>query len=140
MNSRQTRKTQSLVTKSMELGMAVPVVMAHRLTRMAVAGPTPSVRDRKEFELMSSEKSAAYAKSWQAMFGEMVRAQQALSVALMRSFFSPTLWGAPATEAVSDEMERAVTNVMAKGLAPVHRTAVANAQRLSHTPITIDAQ
>ena len=49
MNSRHTRKTQSLVTKSMELGMAVPVVMAHRLTRMAVAGPTPSVRDRKEF-------------------------------------------------------------------------------------------
>ena len=86
MNSRQTRKTQSLVTKSMELGMAVPVVMAHRLTRMAVAGPTPSVRDRKEFELMSSEKSTAYAKSWQAMFNEMIRAQQALSVALMRSF------------------------------------------------------
>lgn len=135
MTSSRPSSAQSLFKKLMQLGVAVPAVMAHRLTRMALAGPNPSARDRKEFELMGSEKLAAYAQGCQAMTTEMVRAQQEFGASLIRSFFMPALWGAPATWVLSCQFERAATDVIAMGLAPVHHTAVANAQRLGRTPL-----
>jgi hypothetical protein len=40
MANRRTRKSKSLALKSMELAAAVPQVVAHRVTRMALAGPS----------------------------------------------------------------------------------------------------
>jgi hypothetical protein len=40
---------KSLIAKAAELAFAVPQVVAHRVTRMALAGPSLSDRDRKEF-------------------------------------------------------------------------------------------
>ncbi|QLQ33160.1 MAG: hypothetical protein HZT40_17955 [Candidatus Thiothrix singaporensis] len=38
---------KSIPTMTAEMALAVPQVVAHRLTRMALAGTTPSVRDQK---------------------------------------------------------------------------------------------
>jgi hypothetical protein len=119
MTYRRSRKTKSLVSMAMELGFAVPLVMGHRLTRMAIAGPSPSARDKTEFRRMCSEKTTAFSRAWSAM-----------GLAAMRSFWSPSLIsGKPA----SARMQNVALNILGKGMAPVHRTAVANAKRLART-------
>ncbi len=66
MARRRTRKSKSIAAKSMELAIAVPQVVAHRVTRMALAGPRLSDRDRKEFQMMVMEKQTAFAQAWVA--------------------------------------------------------------------------
>jgi hypothetical protein len=67
MATRRTRKSKSLTVKSMEPALSVPKVFAHRVTRMALAGPKLSDRDRKEFQIMVNEKHAAFAQAWNDM-------------------------------------------------------------------------
>ena len=62
----------------MELAVAVPQVVAHRVTRMALASPTPSARDQLEFKRMSDEKMDAFQESWMSMGMHAVMAQQRL--------------------------------------------------------------
>src|SRR5450759_4061958 len=88
---RRKRKTTSLVVKVAELAFAVPQVVAHRVARMAVAGPALSQRDRKEFKRMSAEKTEAFSESWNAMTMQAFRANQALAASIFRSFWSPSL-------------------------------------------------
>ena len=135
MPSRRTRKTQSIVTQAVELAFAVPQVVAHRVTRMAVAGPTLSARDRKEFQRMGAEKTAAFGESWNAMTLQAFRAHQALAASFLRSFWSPSLKGRPSASAVAAQWQSAALDVLGKGMAPVHRTAVANAKRLARTKL-----
>ena len=59
MTKASTRKGKSLAMQSAQLAVAVPQVVAHRVTRMAIAGPKLSQRDRKEFALMVAEKESA---------------------------------------------------------------------------------
>jgi len=107
------RRSQSaLLAKSAELAFATPYVVAHRLTRMALAGPTPSARDRKEFTKMGSEKLLAFNQSWKGMFVEVARANQRLTLSFWNSYWSTA------------------QRVMLAGLLPVHRGAVGNARRL----------
>lgn len=91
-----------------QIAIAAPQVVAHRLTRMALAGPTPSARDRREFHLMGAEKSAAFVESWAAMWMQLWTAQQRLAFGWMQ----------------------ALAGVLGHGVAPVRRRAVANARRL----------
>ena len=65
--TRRTRKSKSVAVKSMELAIAVPQVVAHRVTRLALAGPKPSERDRNEFQMMVIEKQAAFVQAWNNM-------------------------------------------------------------------------
>src|SRR6476620_3282879 len=81
--SKRTRRATSTAVKLAELGVAAPQVIAHRLTRMALAGPTISARDRKEFTGMVAEKQAAVAQAWMGMFAEGVRFQQQFALSLM---------------------------------------------------------
>jgi hypothetical protein len=97
--------------RAAELALAVPQVVAHRVARMAAAGPWPSARDRREFHLMGSEKVAAFHESWSAMWLQAWRAQMQFAMALLQ------WWSWPAR--IADH-----------GLKPVHRRAVANAKRL----------
>ena len=60
MPSRHKRKTKSLLSKAAELAFAVPQVVAHRVTRMAIAGPSVSERDRMGFQRMGAEKITAF--------------------------------------------------------------------------------
>ena len=133
MPTRSKRKTQMLATQAAELAVAVPQVVAHRVTRMAIAGPTLSARDRKEFELMVAEKKTAFAKAFQAMTTQTVRANQVLSASFVRSMLSPTGWSQPAAGKLASEVHDAALGILGKGMAPVHRKAVANAKRLART-------
>jgi hypothetical protein len=125
------RQRSTLAQRSAELAFAVPPVMAHRIARMALAGGQPSARDQREFKLMSAEKTAAFQQSWMAMGLQLWRAQQAFAVFWWRACLSP--WGPPSAQAIGTHLQSAALGVLGKGLAPVHRTAVANAKRLSKT-------
>ena len=114
------RKSQGLMRQSSELALAVPQVMAHRLTRMALAGPVPNARDRREFSGMAQEKVHAFWQSWFAMGWAMVEATQKAWLGLLQGARVPLV-----------DMQ----HVLARGMAPVHRKATANARRLARTPL-----
>ena len=135
MPSGRRRKSLSLLAKSAELAIAAPQVIAHRVTRMAIAGPTLSARDRKEFQLMVAEKMAGFGEAWSAMVLQTIRANQTLAVALFRAFWAPSLRRRASTTAVAAQLQSAALDILAKGLAPVHRKAVANARRLARTKL-----
>jgi hypothetical protein len=135
MFSRRKRKAASLVLKAAELAFAAPQVVAHRVTRMAIAGPTLSQRDRKEFKRMSAEKTEAFSESLNAMTMQVFRANQAMAASIFRSFWSPSLRGMPSARAVTARLQGVALDVLGKGLSPVHRKAVANAKRLTRTKL-----
>jgi len=130
---RRKRNTRSLAAKAAELAVAVPQVVAHRVTRMALSGPKLSARDRKEFELMMAEKNAAFGESWNAMAQQAARANQALAASFFRSFMSLALGKQPSAASSAAQLHSAALGVLGKGLAPVHRKAMANAKRLART-------
>lgn len=101
MARRRPRKSRSLAAQTVELGLAVPQVIAHRLARM----------DGKEFRRMGTEKVAAFSEAWTAMAFET-----------MRSLWFP--WS-------PRRSRRAALRILTKGVAPVRRRAVANAKRLA---------
>jgi len=82
MPARRRRPSASLSAKTAELALAVPQVVAHRVLRMAQAGPHLSARDRKEFARMIAEKNSAFGESWNAMALQTLHSQRALSAAL----------------------------------------------------------
>lgn len=114
----RSRRTNSLSRQATELAVAVPQVVAHRLTRMALAGPRPSARDRREFHAMGLEKVHAFWQSWFAMGWAMAEAMQKAWLALLQGA------QVPAFDANA---------ILARGMAPVHRKATANARRLART-------
>jgi hypothetical protein len=115
---RSPRKHQPLARQASELAVAVPQVVAHRLTRMALAGPLPNARDRREFHVMGQEKVHAFWQSWFAMGWAMVEAMQKAWIAALQGARMPLL---------------DVQSVLARGMAPVHRRATTNARRLART-------
>ena len=131
----RSRKTSSITTKAAELALAVPQVVAHRVTRMAIANPTLSERDRKEFKLIVAEKNTAFAQSWQAMASQAVTANQALALSMLRTVWAPANWGKPAAAKLASQAQGAALGILSKGMSPVHRKAVANAKRLARTKL-----
>ena len=95
MATRRTRTSKSLTAKSMELALAVPQVFAHRVTRMALAGPKLSDRDRKEFQIMVTEKQAVFAQAWTDMAVHAFLAHQAFTVSMLRFFLTPFSYQKP---------------------------------------------
>jgi hypothetical protein len=126
------RNVAAFTRQVAELGVAAPLVIAHRLARMALAGHTPSIRDQREFALMSSEKTAAFYESWNAMFIKSIRIQQDIAASSWRSLW---LYWLTTTSYVlpNIDLPHATLQVLSKGMDPVHRRAVANAKRLSRT-------
>jgi hypothetical protein len=135
MASRRTRTKSSLAQQAAELAVAVPQVVAHRMTRMALAGPHPSPRDRKEFARMVAEKNEAFAEAWQAMALHGALAQQAFGASLVASFLAVARGRRPSPARSVAQLQHATLGVLGKGLAPVHRKAVANARRLARTKL-----
>jgi hypothetical protein len=110
-----------------ELGIAAPQVIAHRMARMARA--EASALDRAEFRRMRAEKLAAINESWSAMMTAALLENQRLALRLMQSLWWP--WMRPLTmKAARNQLSRATLSILGKGMAPVHRRAVANAKRL----------
>ncbi len=135
MIARRNRAVRSLAVQAAELAVAVPQVVAHRVTRMALSGPKLSARDRKEFERMVAEKNTAFGESWQAMAAQAARANQALAASFFKSFLSVAGGKRPSAAASAAQLQRAALGVLSKGVAPVHRKAVANAKRLGRTKL-----
>lgn len=135
MASRRTRAKASLAQQAAELAVAVPQVVAHRMTRLALAGPHPSPRDRKEFARMVAEKNEAFGEAWRAMALHGMRAQQALGASLIASFLGAARGRRPSPARSVAQLQHATLGVLGKGLAPVHRKAVANARRLARTKL-----
>ncbi len=80
---------------------------------------------------MGAEKAAAFLESWNAMLWELFRANLSFAASV-----GPLYWLRwPATtrssRAAARHFERAALAVLASGVAPIHRRAVANAKRLS---------
>jgi len=133
--SRRNRSSSSIAAKAAELSIAVPQVVAHRVARMALAGPgVLSKRDRREFHMMGAEKLTAFSEAWNAMASQAVRAQQTLAATWMSSMFSPWQAGRLHLDAPA-QWQNAALGVIEKGLAPVHRKATANARRLGRTKL-----
>jgi hypothetical protein len=135
MATRRTRKSKSLTVKSMELALSVPQVFAHRVTRMALAGPKLSDRDRKEFQIMVNEKHAAFAQAWSDMAMHAFRANQAFTASMVRFFFTPFSYKKRSAASTAAQLQNAAMGVLGKGLAPIHRKAVSNARRLAKTKL-----
>ena len=55
MANRKNPRAALVARQATDLAVAAPQVVAHRLTRMAMAGANPSARDRREFTRMVSE-------------------------------------------------------------------------------------
>ncbi len=135
MATRKSRVHHSLAKKTTELAIAVPQVVAHRVARMTLAGPTLSARDRKEFARMVEEKNAAFGESWRAMAAQAALANQALALSFFRSLLATAQGRKPSAATSAAQLQRAALGVLGKGLAPVHRKATANAKRLARTKL-----
>jgi len=133
MPARRRRPSASLSAKTAELALAVPQVVAHRVLRMAQAGPHLSARDRKEFARMIAEKNSAFGESWNAMALQTLQSQRAFAAALGLTAPVRSTRGRPAANTLATQFQAATLAVLGKGLAPVHRRAVANAKRLART-------
>jgi hypothetical protein len=146
---RKSRSTTASLQKLAELSIAAPQVVAIRTARMMAAGAQPDARDRAEFARMSTEKVQAF---WESMFGmgrQMILTNQEyasrafsqwtrvwmtpwwLNASLLKSGGLPRFprWSGSLLP-TRTQQRRAISKVVAKGLAPVHKRATANARRL----------
>jgi len=123
---RRIRRTKSLAAQTIDLGFAVPQVIAHRVARIMIAGGSPSARDRRELQRMGSEKILAANEAWNAMAVQAVLENQKLALSLIQSLWFP--WAQRPSAAM--QVSNAALDVLGKGMAPLRRRAVANAKRL----------
>ena len=133
MSIRRPRKSKSLSAQAAALAVAVPQVIVHRAIRMAMAGASPSARDRKEFHRMGAEKVAALTESWNAMAVQTFRANQQLALSYMQSLWFPWLSPMSSAKSASRQLSKAALGILGKGMTPIRRRAVANAKRLGRT-------
>jgi hypothetical protein len=142
-----------LATKTLEMMLASAQVVGHRTSRMALAGPVPNARDRREFALMGQEKIEAVAQSAQAMVAHMMTMSPPWGVLAFRhllqnaaAFMSlagsrtpsqliarqTALARALGQSAISmADVAKNATQLAHRGLKPIHARATANAKRLA---------
>ena len=133
-SSKQLRLTRDAA----QMANAVPQVVMHRVTRMMTAGALPSRRDQDEFYRMGAEKVAAFGESWTAMSMQAMAAQQQFAGWWMQTWWQVAMGGwlnPPTLQHLSNSAQQrwmnSMLDVAARGMAPVHRRAVANAKRLN---------
>ncbi len=141
-----------LAWKVGEMSMASAQVIAHRTTRMALAGPNPDARDQREFTRMGQEKIDAATESAQAMglqllnmnlrFGAQVFRHMVTGGAAMMSLATSRDAGqfvtrqaklaqaAAQSAATAAQLSHSTIRLAAHGLKPIHARATANARRL----------
>lgn len=126
MPHRRRRRSTRLATQAIELGLAVPEVVAGRVARMALAGASPSAADRAEMLRMSAEKVGAFYESWNSMLVAAHRAN--VRLLLSAPWWSAVYFGQH--HRASSEVHRSALDVLASGLAPIHRRVIGNVKRL----------
>lgn len=150
----------TLAFKTWEMMLASAQVIGHRTGRMALAGPAPNARDRREFHRMGQEKIEAAAESLQAMALRMFSFNQQIGLMAWRQFM--TGWTTFASLASSRTLPQtiklqndlwhntmshansavthfgdALAKTIHKGLTPIHSRATANARRLARTKLLV---
>jgi hypothetical protein len=143
----------NLALKTSEMLMASAQVIGHRTQRMALAGPMPNARDRREFTLMGQEKVDAVGESMQAVALRMVTANQQLGAMLFKQMMAgATSFMALATTpalawtglrqsellgqtvssstALASHLSGSFAQLAHHGLKPIHSRATSNARRL----------
>ena len=130
MATRRRRTSKTLAAQTFALGIAAPQVIAHRVARMASAGPSLSARDRPEFRRMGIEKVAPANEAWTAMATQAFLENQKFALSFMQSLWFPWMRPTPTVKSVSRQLNRAAVGILGKGMAPVRRRAEANARRL----------
>ena len=129
--TRPRHKHRSVAQQAAELAMAAPQVVAHRMSRMAMAGVNPSAADQREFMQMGSEKVLAFSQGAVAMWSAAARVNWNLAQAMAGSASRP---GAASWLGLADHLwqwPQRTQQALGAGLAPVHAKAVSNAKRLS---------
>lgn len=121
----------SLPLQSCELAVAIPQVMALRLLQLTASGTSPSAKDHEEFHRMWIEKVMVYNESWSAMAAEVLRYQHKLLDSCSNYWLNPWSLFTQSGHSHIKHAHRAGQKVLKKGMAPIHRTTVANAKRLS---------
>lgn len=139
--------------KGSEMLFASAQVIGHRTSRMAMAGPMPNARDRKEFTLMGQEKLEAVQESAAAMSMRMFAMQSRMGIAMLEQMAASAGWFwrfalNPALAAYVNgqagqmaalfgnpwanwsRASKSLAEVAQHGLKPVHSRATANARRL----------
>ena len=141
-----------LATKSLEMMLASAQVIGHRTGRMALAGPAPNMRDRREFALMGQEKIEAGAQSARAMTAHMMTMNQPWGALAFRHFLqsSAAFMSLASSRTPSQliarqaalaralgrsafsmaDVSKSATKLAHRGLKPIHAKATANARRL----------
>ena len=141
-----------LATKTLEMMLASAQVIGHRTGRMALAGPAPTARDRREFALMGQEKIEAGAQSAQAITAHLMTMSQPWGALAFRhilrnsaAFMSLASSRTPntvdraagSTRASSGtigismaDVSKDATKLARRGLKPIHAKATANTERL----------
>jgi hypothetical protein len=105
------RRSKALAAQTVDLAFAVPQVVAHRVARMA---------DQQEMHRMGTEKFAAFGEAWTAMTLEAWLANQKFALSFMQSALLPG----------TRQLNKAALDILASGMTPIRRRAVANARRL----------
>lgn len=124
------RTLTHLTNDLFSLGWAAPLVIGQRLQRMAAAGAQPDAADRREIQLMASEKVAAFGEAWWAMAMQTAVLQQSMTQAVWRMWWTP--WAAPAPlPQLQRTWQRGVVGIVGSGVQPIRRHAVANMRRLA---------
>lgn len=119
-----------------EISLAAPQVIAHRSSRLANAGSSPSASDRKEFIRMGQEKAEAIGESVLAMGFRLWQAQQTMATVWVRQWVEQTSgwwalpWQTPRWPS-HRQIDRTTSSLARLGMAPVHRRVTANAKRLA---------
>jgi len=124
MASKKNAHARSVARMATELGVAAPLVVAQRLSRLRAG-------DGSELVGMVVEKQLAFTKSWLAMVDVGIRLQQQMMTSWLGSF--PPALGSPQAR-LRREVNRgtaAALRIVDAGLRPVHRKAVSNSKRLS---------
>jgi hypothetical protein len=130
---RRKASSQRIARQVSELAFAAPQVVMHRTARMAGAGPGLSARDRAEFTRMGSEKVAAFYQSWAGMWAEAFAIQYELGSAMSFVALTVATGGQASAASAVAATSNATAKILSAGLAPIHKTAVANARRISRT-------
>lgn len=117
--------------KMWQLATIAPMVIGYRLAGMAVAGPVPTARARKEVARMGQEKLDAWSEAAQATGMRIIQANMAMATLLVRMAWG----GAPAPAAFANRATRLSSDLLADTLAPYHRRVLANSRRLSRTSV-----
>lgn len=121
---------KDIAEQSIELALAMPPIMLDRLLRMLRLGLQPTSEDLQELNRMWAEKAYATTESCDAMARELIDYQQKILRSASALWATPWMIPAAIAQASMRHAPGAMERMAAKGLEPIHRRVLANAQRL----------